>query len=315
MDFKDIIGHEVIINNFLSALEKDSIAQSYIFEGPKSIGKKTTAVSLAKKILEDDSSNPVDLFVLENDKLTIKDEEIENLQKDIKVKPFKGNKKVYIIKDAEKMTVRAQNRFLKTLEEPPSYATIILTTTNKNSLLQTIRSRCQIIMFNYVSLKKIEDLLINKYDVPLEKTKFISSFSNGVVGRAIKLSQDENFEILIDETIKAINSTILESREKIFTTSEFFEKNKDYIDDILDIMLFYFRDLVIYRESKSEINIINKNKLEFIKTHCNQLEKSALHDIIDLILETKENIKLKVNFSLNIEMMLLEIQEGKRWQL
>ena len=107
----------------------------------------------------------------------------------------------------------------------------------------------------------------------------------------------------------------MESKEKIFTTREFFEKNKDDIVEILDIMLFYFRDALIYAETGSDKHIINKDKIDFIKTHYNQLEKNALHDIIETVLVTKDNIDLKVNFSLNIEMMLLEIQEGIRWQL
>ena len=237
MNFDQIIGHEKIINNFKNAIINEQIAHSYIFEGPKAIGKKAMAIAFGKTLL------------------------------------------------------------------------------CENEQTEAIVSRCQLVTFNYVSISKIEDMLRTKFNSTEERASFISNFSNGVVGRAILLSESEHFEDLREETLRAIDTTITQSKEKIFTTAEFFEKNKDNIDEILNIMLFYFRDLIIYSETRTDRHIINKDKIELIKTHYNHLEKSALHDIIDTVLSTKENIDLKVSFSLNIEMMLLEIQEGIIWQL
>lgn len=312
MSFDHIVGHEKIINNFKNAIDNKQVAHSYIFEGPKSVGKKTTALALSKALLGQglQTENQPDLFIIDTDKNTIKKEQIEELQKDIKVRPFAGNKKVYLVCQAEKMTRSAQNSFLKTLEEPPEYATIILTSVNKNKLLRTIVSRCQLVSFNYVTSRKIEKLLMDKYNNDEKNARFLANFSNGIVGRAIKLSRDEEFSELRDKTIEAIDTTITGSKEKIFTTSVFFEKNKDDIEEILDIMLFYFRDLAIYRETRNDRHIINSDIMDNIKNHSNKLENKALHDIIQVILDTKENINLKVNFSLNIEIMLLEIQEG-----
>lgn len=319
MDFEDIVGHEKIIDNFKIAVTNGNIAHSYIFEGPKSIGKKTTAIALSKILLGDKKNfkndNQPDFKIISTEDSSIKVEEIRALEKDIGIRPFSGNRKIYIICQAEKMTVAAQNSFLKTLEEPPEYAVIILTTENKDALLQTIVSRCQTVLFKPTSMRRIEQFLMDEFNETKEEASFIANFSNGIVGRAVNLSQNEKFKSLRDETIKAIDTTIMESKEKVFTTGEFFEKNKEDIVEILDIMLFYFRDLVIYGETDSNKYVINKDKIDFIKAHYNQLEKSALHDIIEIVLETKDNIDLKVNFSLNIEMMLLDIQEGIRWQL
>ena len=331
MNLDEIVGHEKIINNFKNAIINGQIAHSYIFEGPKSIGKKTIATALAKTLLcekklteacgicgscvQFEHENQPDFKIIDNLENTIKKSDIQELQKDIKIKPFKGNRKVYIVCQAENMTAEAQNSFLKTLEEPPDFAIIILTTENKEKLLPTIISRCQLVAFNYVDITKIENMLVNKFNNTSEQASFISNFSNGVVGRAILLSESEEFEELREQTLKAIDTTITQSKEKIFTTSEFFEKNKDDINEILNIMLFYFRDLIIYSETNSSRHIINKDKIELITTHYNHIEKSALHDIIDTVLSTKENIDLKVSFSLNIELMLLEIQEGIIWQL
>ncbi len=331
MSFNNIIGHEKIIENFKNAVKNGHVAHSYIFEGPRSIGKKTMAIALGKTLLcekkqsqacgvctscmQFKNENQPDFKIISTEESSIKVEEIRALEKDISIRPFSGDRKIYIICGAEKMTVAAQNSFLKTLEEPPEYAVIILTTENKEKLLPTIVSRCQTVVFKPTSSSRIEKFLMAQFNESQEEASFIANFSNGVVGRAVKLTQSEKFKMLRDETIKAIDTTVMQSKEKIFTTREFFDKNKDDIEEILDMMLFYFRDVVIYGETSSVKHIINKDKIDFIETHYNQLEKSALHDIIEAVLETKDNIDLKVNFSLNIEMMLLEIQEGIKWQL
>ena len=331
MNFDHIIGHEKIIENFKNAVTNGHVAHSYIFEGPRSIGKKTTAIALGKTLLceakkqepcgictscmQFKNDNQPDFKVISTEDNSIKVEEIRNLEKDISIRPFSGNRKVYIICNAEKMTVAGQNSFLKTLEEPPDYAVIILTTENKEKLLATIVSRCQTVVFKPTSASRIEQFLVENFNETVEQASFIASFSNGIVGRAVNLSQNERFKGLREDTIKAIDTTVMQSKEKIFTSREFFEKNKDDIEEILDIILFYFRDLIIYAETGTDKYIINKDKIDFIETHYNQLEKNALHDIIEVVLETKDNIELKVNFSLNIEMMLLQIQEGIKWRL
>lgn len=316
MEFENIIGHEKIIEKLMKSIDIGTTANSYIFEGPKSIGKRKVARAFAKAILggtseQFENDNQPDFKEISTTESTIKKAQIEELQRDIKVKPFSGNKKVYIVYDAEKMTTEAQNSFLKTLEEPPEYATLILVTENKEKLLKTIVSRCQRIVFNYVDTKKIETYLIDTLGESEERANFISNFSNGVVGKAIRLASSTDFEALRNGTIDALDTTISDGKEKVFSTSEFFDKNKKDIEEILDIVLLYFRDLIVYSETMSETHIINKDKLELIKKHSSQLQTNGLHDIIVLVLQTKENINLKVNFLLNIENMLLEIQEGQ----
>ena len=315
MNSENIIGHETLIKNFEMAISNNRVAHSYLFEGPKGIGKKTVGKLLAKMLLVQDKAmdmaNHPDFKIIETQKDIISVEQIEDLQKDIKIKPHDGGKKVYIICDADKMNTTSQNKFLKTLEEPPSYVIIILTTTNKEKLLATIVSRCQPVIFHLVNTEEISHFLVETYGKTAEQAKFIANFSNGTVGRAILLCQDD-FQAIREETLSAIDITIKSGKEKVFATSDFFEKNKSWIDEILDMMIFYFRDIMIYGETACESHIINSDKIRDIKNQSNLLDKHRLHGIINSIMETKQNIDLKVNFSLCIEMMLLEIQEGGR---
>ncbi|KNF09826.1 DNA polymerase III subunit gamma/tau [Gottschalkia purinilytica] len=325
MDFNDIVGHESIINSLKNAISSNKVAHSYLFEGAKSIGKEKLAKTFAKALLCKDGDNkPCEKcsscikfesgnhpdFCLENPLGdSFKKEQIESIQKDIKMMPYEGNRKVYILNNIDKMTQEAQNSFLKTLEEPPEYVTIILIVTNSHSILPTILSRCQIIKFAPISNDKVEKALVDIYKIEREEARFLSSFSNGIIGKAINLYQNEGFKKLREEVITVIDTTLSGDKFKIFSLSEFFDENKENIEDILDMMLMWFRDMLIYKEAGNSEYIINMDKIDIISKHCKSLSQEKIHDIIETIIKTKDSISSRVNYQLAIEVMLLSIQE------
>lgn len=329
MDFEDIIGHENIIKGFKNAINNGTISHSYFFEGPKSIGKETLAKTLAKTLLcqkggdtpcnrcssciKFDSGNHPDFHIEYPDGNSFKKEQIDELQRSIIKIPLESVKKVYILDHVDKMTQAAQNSFLKTLEEPPEYMILILLGINSYSLLPTIISRCQLVKFNSVEKYKIEKALIDIYHKTEEQAKLIALFSDGSVGRAIELSKSEEFKHLRDETIEKLDVVTNGDKIKIYSTSDFFEQNKEYIDEIMDIVLIWYRDLLIYSETKSEEFIINKDKIDIITSQCRKLTKNKINDLINIVLKTKDDINSNVNFQLAIEVMLLKIQEVEIW--
>ncbi|QIB27796.1 DNA polymerase III subunit delta' [Caloranaerobacter azorensis] len=325
MDFNDIIGHEQNILKLQNAIRNDSIAHSYLFEGPKSMGKKKLAFAFAKTLLCEekgiepcnkclsclkfDSGNHPDFDMISPEGNSIKREQIEKLLHSIRMLPYEGIRRVYIIEDAYKMTSEAQNSFLKTLEEPPEYAVIILITDKSMSLLPTIVSRCQGIKFSYVEKERIEKLLINKYDCSEEKASFIASFSNGIVGKAVKLAQSEEFRKLRDDIISAIDDIIYSDRFRIFSLSQIFVENKENIDEILDLLMIWFRDIMIFKATGDTKFIINRDKIELIYKHSNILSMEKVSNIIESIERTKEDVASNVNFQLAVEVMLLKVQQ------
>ncbi|EOD01059.1 DNA polymerase III subunit delta' [Caldisalinibacter kiritimatiensis] len=325
MNFKDIIGQEKIVKNLQSAIKNNSIAHSYLFEGPESIGKSKLGKAFAKTLLckengvepcdkcssciKIDSGNHPDLFIVGPSGNSFKKEQVDEIQRNMRILPYEGNRKVFILEDIQKMTQEAENGFLKTLEEPPEYAIIIMTVTNSYSILPTIVSRCQIIKFNPVQNNKIEQVLVNKYNKSSEEARFIASFSNGIVGKAIKLAESEDFKNLREEVISVINDTLNSDKFRVFSISQFFEQNKEYIDDILDMMLIWFRDLLIVKEMADAKFVINKDKTDILNDQSLKLSRSKLHDIIEEVKKTKNNIASNVNYQLAIEVMLLKIQE------
>ena len=155
--FENIIGNESIKNTLEKSIKTNQITHSYLMIGIPGIGKKLLAKEYAKIILSsNDIINNPDFLCIEPDGNSIKIDQIRNLQKEIQEKPIISNKKVYIIDDADLMTKEAQNCLLKTLEEPPKFAVIILIGSNENAFLPTIKSRCMILHFNRLSDSEIK---------------------------------------------------------------------------------------------------------------------------------------------------------------
>lgn len=326
MDFRDIIGQERVIENLQRAIKNKNIAHSYLFQGPESIGKKKLAMVFAKTLLckergtvpcgkcssciKFDTGNHPDFYIEKPDGKHFKKEQIEKLQRNIRTLPYEGNKKIYILEDIHKMTQEAENSFLKTLEEPPEYAIIIMTVTNSYSLLPTIVSRCQVIELKVTANNEIEKVLIDKYNMSSEKASVIASFSNGLVGKAIRLAESDEFRELREDIVSKVNEIIESEKFRVFSISKFFEDNKDNIEEILDIMLLWFRDLLIIKEISDNKFIINKDKSEILKKQSMELTTSRIYNIINMIMKTKADISANVNYQLAIEVMLLEMQEG-----
>lgn len=179
MIFDNIIGNEKNKQFLKQIIDTNNIAHSYMFVGKESIGKLLFAREFAKAILctetnkicnncksciEFDTNNNPDFSILEPDGNSIKIDQIRELTKKVYEKPVVSNKKVYIINDSNYMTKEAQNSLLKTLEEPPEYVTIILITSNENSFLPTIKSRCTKISFNELTNMELTSILKKEYN-------------------------------------------------------------------------------------------------------------------------------------------------------
>ena len=198
--FNEIIGHEEIIRHLKNAMKTGKVSHSYIFTGRPGSGKKLLAATYAmtlqceaggtepcqkcdscKKAL---GKNHPDIIYVNHEKPgTISIDEIrEQLISDVSIKPYCSPHKIYIIPDAEMMTVQAQNALLKTIEEPPEYAVIMLLTSNADALLPTIQSRCV-----RLDLKVVDDSLVKKYlmerlHVPDYQAEIDASFAQGSIG-------------------------------------------------------------------------------------------------------------------------------------
>jgi DNA polymerase-3 subunit delta' len=326
MNFDGIIGQKEIVSNLKRAIESQKIGHAYIFSGPRGIGKRTAARVMSGILLCNNrrnsescgicnscrmyeaGSNP-DFYEIDAEGSTIGVDEIRKLQGDIAIKPLYSSRKVYLIADADRMTVQAQNCLLKTLEEPPEFAVIILTTSNHDALLETVRSRAVRYGFKRCTRREISDFLADRFGSEAEGIEFAASYADGVVGTALELAGSREFVQLREDTIEMLVNIRRAGLIDVFKTYDFFEENRNSIDIIFDIMISFYRDMLAVKRLQGENVLINSDKKDIIINNARGFTVRKLAKSLEVIEFTRINIKRNINFQLSIEIMLMELQE------
>ena len=219
--FKDVVGHNNIIEYIENAVTSGNISHAYILNGEKGSGKKLLAklfaMSLQCENREDDgdacgechsclqakNGNHPDIIRVTHEKpSTISVDDIrEQVNNDVVIKPYQGPYKIYLIPEADKMSVQAQNALLKTIEEPPEYAVIILMTRNAEVLLPTIRSRCVMLKLRNIRDRLVRKHLMERLELTDYKADLCVAFAQGSIGRAIALATSEYFNEIKEEAV------------------------------------------------------------------------------------------------------------------
>ena len=326
--FEDIIGHEQIIEHLQNAIELDKVSHAYIINGEKGTGKMLIADAFAmtlqcekqqripclkcRSCKQTLSGNQPDIIHVSHEKPgSISVEEIRSqLNNDIEVKPYSSPKKIYIIDEADKLTVQAQNALLKTIEEPPAYAVIILLTCNSGGLLPTILSRCVQLNIKPVQDKVLKRYLMERLKVPDYKADLSVAFARGNVGKAVALASSENFDMIKKDALDMLR--YLEDME-IPEVVEWVKKIADYkleINDFLDILTVWFRDVLLFKATNDVNMLIFKDEIQEIKKRAARSSYSGLEEIVGAIEKAKVRLNANVNFDLTIELMLLAIKEN-----
>lgn len=308
MYFEKIKGQNFAKKYLTNSIKSNMVSHAYMFEGPNGIGKNTMARELAAILLEmENLFNSPDYIEIKPDGNSIKIAQIRKLQSDILVKPYKSYK-IYVIDEAQKMTVEAQNALLKTLEEPPKYAIIILITDNKESLLDTIKSRCEIIKFTPIPMQEVASYLTMN-GIDSKRASLLANFSRGSMKKAIELSESEEFHLMREKVQKYVETFLNGNLIEIMDIQSSIEKYKDQITNVLDLLINYFRDIMMVKENVDNSMIINLDRLIFVKNMSNKTTYSQLSKIIDIIEETKNKLRSNCNFNISIQVMTLNIYE------
>ena len=207
--FKDVVGQKSIVDHLQNAVTTGKVSHAYILQGERSAGKEFIAKTFATALLcekggaepcgechsckqAENDNNPDIIRIIHEKPNTIGVEDIRKLTGDIAVKPYAGKYKVYIVNEAEKMTVQAQNALLKTLEEPPEYAVILLLATNTDALLPTVLSRCVLLTMKSVSDEEVKKYLMTELMVPEYKADVCVAFARGISARQRDLLRVKN---------------------------------------------------------------------------------------------------------------------------
>ncbi len=308
MYFEKIVGQSFAKKYIVNSINKNKINHAYLFEGIDGVGKNTFAKEFAKYLLKiNNLENSPDYISIEPQGSSIKIAQIRNLQSDVIVKPH-GDYKIYVIDNAEKMTVESQNALLKTLEEPPGYVIIILITNNKNSLLDTIKSRCDVVKFLPITSVELKRYLEYK-GIDEKKASILSTFSRGSISKAIELSESSDFMIMREDIQNNIQIMLEKNIVEILELPNKYDQYKNNIIEVLDITINYFRDIMMMKENVNKDMIINIDKITFLQNMSKKINYSQVSKIIDIIEETKKKLRSNCNFNLSIQVMALNIYE------
>ena len=326
--FKDVVGHKDILKYISSAVENNRVSHAYILNGERGSGKRMLANLFAMTLLcesgnsepcgkchscrQAESGNHPDIIRVTHEKpnsISVDDIRTQ-VNNTVDIKPYQGPYKVYIIPQADLMTPQAQNAILKPIEEPPAYAVFLLLTENAEMLLPTINSRCVML-----KLRNIKDTLIRKYlmenlEIPDYKADMCTAFAQGNVGRAIMLANSEHFNEIREEAVQLLKHIHDMELSEIVATVKNISVYKLEITDYLDIIMIWYRDVLLYKATKEIDKVVFKDQLQSIKEQARKSSYEGIELILESLEKAKARLKANVNFDLVMELLFLTIKEN-----
>lgn len=326
--YDSIVGYKEIKAMLKRTAQKERGFNAYIFNGEKGCGKGSMAKLFAMSMLCEKhtgepcmvcpsckkalSNNQPDIIFVRHEKegsIGV-DEVRRQLVDDISIRPFGGKYKIYIIPDASLMTIQAQNAILKTLEEPPQYAIIILLADNMNAFLPTIISRCYTINFNPLSDSVVEEYLKNDLQISEYYAKIYAALSMGKIGTAIKIASSEDFTRKMQESIQILrNSKGMENFERIEITKRI-SSNKNEIFDYLDVFTIWFRDVLYYKATRDNEGVVLKEERSAIKKRAEVSSYEGIQKILEAIDIARTRLNANVNPELVLELLFLTMSDN-----
>lgn len=327
--FADIVGQEHLKEHLENAIKMDKVSHAYIINGEKNAGKEFIAKTFAMALQCENrqgtepcgechscrqalSGNHPDIIFITHEKPgTIGVDDIRRqVNNDVVIKPYKGPKKIYIMNEGEKMTVQAQNALLKTLEEPPEYAVLLILTGNVDSLLQTILSRCVVLNMKPVKDAQIKQYLMQTMEIPDYKADICVAFARGNVGKAKLLAGSEEFDKVKEEAITLLKYIKEMELNEIVTAIKKINEYKFDVNDYMDILSIWYRDVLLFKATHDANLLIFKEEIQHIRKVADKSAYEGIEKIIDALEKSKQRLNANVNFDLTMELLLLTIKEN-----
>ena len=257
------------------------------------------------------SGNQPDIITITHEKPnSISVKEIRDMRADLSIKPYANARKIYIIPDAEKLTIQAQNALLKTLEEPPEYAVIILIADGLSTFLPTILSRCVVLQTRAVEEAQIADFLRREKNLPQDQAQILARFAGGCPGQALLLTDDQEFLELRDRTVSFLTHLHRADAVEVSEFSSGIEPGRR--EEVMNFVMMWFRDVLLFFSTQNSENLIFQEDIQYIIEAASMLGYEQLGVILDEIDLASRQLKSNVSADSVFEIMFLKIRQQYR---
>ncbi len=325
MAFKDVVGNDGVKKVLHRALKQKKLPNSLLFAGHEGIGKKETALVVAKALnCEKKTSdaceecshcrainheNFPDVMVISPAKEVLKIDQMRLLKETAYLKPMVGCKRIFIIDEAEKMNDEASNSLLKILEEPPTFSHIILVTSNPYRIIPTIKSRCQIFQFSPIPKEDIQRVLVAKGVRP-ERARILSLLVDGNLKQAVSLDWEEvqsqrkmawNFFLALQKKENAGN--LLQQ----FSASRAVIKND--LENTLRILASLCRDILLINEKADPEFMLNPDLAEEISETARSVSADQAMDFLGQIDFAMGALRKNLNINVLVSSIFSNVME------
>ncbi len=318
-----------------TAVRSGRVSHAYLFAGPEGVGRADAALAFAQMLNcerptgEDacgecracrriaEGRHP-DVRVVDVERGLLLDPEdttrtaigidqVRALRREVAFPPLEGRYKVYVLARADRMLPDAANSLLKILEEPPPRVVIILIAETTVPMLPTVVSRCQLVRFSLVPTPAVEQALIQRLGVAPGRARFIAALAGGQLGRAMAWARSEEAlqwrERVLDLLERLETADPLERMD----AAEAFSKERDRVADLLDAALFWYRDLLVWQETREERHLINLDRKERVAAVAARVPGPVLSARITAVEDAKEALRSNAHPRLLLEHLFLRL--------
>jgi DNA polymerase III subunit delta' len=332
-----LVGHEWAVDMLKKHVSNGTTRHAYLFAGPPGLGRRTLAIRFAQalncqtpveagvpcgecrdckqiaamqypdlNVIEPtikDPNNPKELIPAPNGEIRI--QQIRDLQKTINLKPYQSRYRVLVFLRFQQANVEACNALLKTLEEAPSYAVLILTADNPEQLLPTIVSRCEVLKLRPLKIAEVEKALESR-GLEADRARLVAHISGGRFGYALRLIENEALLERRAEQLNDLQSLISASRVEKFAYAEKLSKDKESMRQAVLIWLSYWRDVML-RSARAESPLVNVDRNLEIEDLAGKVGFTAARKTVSGLEEVLEKMERNVNSRLLAEVLLLDL--------
>ena len=321
----NILGHEWAVDMLRQHAARGDVRHAYLFCGPPGLGRRTLALRLAQalncetpidagvpcrqcrncKQIEEMRHPDMNVIQADAEGGTLKVDQVREVQHALSLKPYQANYRVALFLRFQEANDNAANALLKTLEEAPAHAILLLTADNPEQLLPTIISRCEILRLRPLPFSAIEADMLT-HGVEPERARLLAHISGGRPGYARKLIDDVTLLEKREERLNDIQTLLPAPRVEKFSYADKLAKDKDAMRQTILIWLSYWRD-VLLRVTGAEIPLINVDRNMEIEFLASRLDLSTARRVVNDLESALEKMERNVNSRLLAEVLLLDL--------